>query len=146
VGGGTKVYGCPYPGQQYVPCPHPPTPKRKGGVNIFFTLLHIMWKSFFLIFRFISFRIWNCPLAQNFVPLLMKQLWSELKTSDLNVDFLLYFHEQLKPWEIFSSCMDISIPNFKQEYIHLKFYKYELSSMIILSVYPCFHDWSTLTF
>jgi protocatechuate 3,4-dioxygenase beta subunit len=23
---------------------------------------------------------------------------------------------------------------------HLKFYKYELSSMIILSVYPCFHD------
>ena len=31
----------------------------------------------------------------------MKQLLSELKTSDLNVDFLLYFQEQLKPWEIF---------------------------------------------
>ena len=30
-------------------------------------------------------------------PLLMKQLLSELKTSDLNVDFLLYFQEQLKP-------------------------------------------------
>jgi len=27
----------------------------------------------------------------------MKQLLSELKTSDLNVDFLLYIQEQLKP-------------------------------------------------
>ena len=84
-------------GQQYVPCPHPPTPKRKGGGKHFFYIITYYVKSFFLIFRFISFRIWNCPLAQNFVPLLMKQLWSELKTSDLNVDFLLYFQEQLKP-------------------------------------------------
>ena len=79
----------------------PPTyPQTKsGGVNIFFYIItyYIYEKVFFLIFRFISFRIWNCPLAQNFVPLLMKQLLSELKTSDLNVDFLLYFQEQLKP-------------------------------------------------
>ena len=63
-------------GQQYVPCPHPPTPKRKGEVNLFFTYLHITYyvkKCFFLFF--------------DLFPLLMKQLLSELKTSDLNVDF-----------------------------------------------------------
>jgi hypothetical protein len=37
------------------------------------------------------------PKFVDLFPLLMKQLLSELKTSDLNVDFLLYFQEQLKP-------------------------------------------------
>lgn len=45
-------------GQQYVPCPHPRTPKRKGGGKHFFYIITyyiLCEKVFFLIFRFISF-------------------------------------------------------------------------------------------
>jgi hypothetical protein len=83
----------------------PPTyPQTKsGGVNIFFYIItyYICEKVFFLIFRFISFRIWNCPLAQNFVPLLMKQLLSELKTSDLSGDFFIVFPRTIKTMRYF---------------------------------------------
>ena len=100
--------------------PHSQPPNEKGRGKHFFTYM----KKFLFIFRFISFRIQNCPLTQNFVPSLMKQLLSELKTSDLNVDFLLYFRfpRTITTMRDFSSSIDISIPNFKQEYIQLSLY------------------------
>ena len=108
-------------GQQYVPCPHPPTPKRKGGYTFFLHnyILHIMWKSFFFTFPIYFLHDLELPPRSKFRSVAYETTLEWTEDFWFKCWFFIVFPRTIKTMRDFSSSMDISIPNFKQEYIQL---------------------------